>query len=192
MTLRIATLTCAAYAVWLFTVPVAAQDVSRPWTLDRSEVHTLTSDRGDAYEVAVALPHTYHTSSDRYPILIVLDGDALFPMATQVAAQLNFTGYARQLIVVGIAAKPHTDATRSRDFTPTAAPEPQTTVQGPGEGALTGGGAALFLTFLREKVIRFIEANYRTEPGERGIFGHSHGGLFALYTLFHAPDTFSR
>src|SRR5687768_8706238 len=102
----------ASCALALFVTPVAAQQATRPWTLDRSEVHVLTSARGDSYEVAVALPYTYHMGSARYPVLFVLDGESLFPMTTQVAAQLNYAGYVRQLIVVGIGAKPTTDATR--------------------------------------------------------------------------------
>jgi hypothetical protein len=137
------------------------------------------------------LPRTYHASRSRYPVLLVLDGDVLFPIAAQLAASLGHED-ARELIIVGLAAKPITSEIRVRDLTPTVAPEPRAMDHGPDDGPRTGGGAAGFLTFVREKVMPFIEATYRTEAKERGIFGHSYGGLFALYTLFHAPDTFSR
>jgi hypothetical protein len=35
-------------------------------------------------------------------------------------------------------------------------------------------------------------ADYRTDPSDRGIIGHSYGGDFVLYALFHAPELFSR
>ena len=37
-----------------------------------------------------------------------------------------------------------------------------------------------------------INSNYRTDPTDSTIVGHSFGGLFALYVLFHEPDTFRR
>ena len=37
-----------------------------------------------------------------------------------------------------------------------------------------------------------IDADYRTNPADRGIIGHSYGGDFVLYALFHAPELFSR
>jgi len=35
-------------------------------------------------------------------------------------------------------------------------------------------------------------SNYRTDPEDSTIVGHSAGGLFALYVVFHEPDTFRR
>jgi hypothetical protein len=38
----------------------------------------------------------------------------------------------------------------------------------------------------------FIDENYPTMPEDRGYWGDSLGGLFGLYVLFNAPDTFDR
>lgn len=38
----------------------------------------------------------------------------------------------------------------------------------------------------------FIHSNYRINPDDQTIAGGSAGGRFALYTLFHYPNTFSR
>ena len=54
------------------------------------------------------------------------------------------------------------------------------------------GGAAAFLRFLREEVRPFVESRYRVAQGGSGLFGDSLGGLFALYALFHAPNSFDR
>lgn len=179
-----------AVAALLVAVPASGQQ-PHAWTSGHSEVHTLTSASGTNYELVVALPRTYATSRSQYPVLLILDGDVLFPLAAQIAATLSHEQI-RELIVVGLGAKPITREIRVRDFTPTVAPEPGTIEDGPEDGPRTGGGAEAFLTFIRERVIPFIEANYRTDPIGRGIFGHSYGGLFAVYTLLHAPDTFSR
>ena len=54
------------------------------------------------------------------------------------------------------------------------------------------GGAPVFLRFLREEVIPFVENNYRASASDRGIFGHSYGGLFVAYTLFNDPELFQK
>ena len=38
----------------------------------------------------------------------------------------------------------------------------------------------------------FIRSHYPVNPEDRAIAGSSFGGQFALYTLFHHPDTFNR
>jgi hypothetical protein len=48
------------------------------------------------------------------------------------------------------------------------------------------------IEFLQVDVIPFVESRYQTQPEQSGFFGDSYGGLFALYALFHAPETFSR
>lgn len=189
MCTRLTPCLCLTLALQIAPIPASGQEPPQAWTFDRSEVHTLTSATGDRYEVAVALPRTYATSHSRYPVLLILDGDVLFPLAAQLAATLSHE-HMRELIVVGLGARPVTGANRVRDFTPTVAPEPMTILDSPDDGSRTGGGAEAFLTFVRERVTPFIEARYRTDPTRRGVFGHSYGGLFALYTLFHAPDTF--
>jgi uncharacterized protein len=86
--------------------------------------------------------------------------------------------------MVGIADGDMADHFRLRrlDYTPSVRP--------PADPA--SGGAGAFLEFLREEAIPFIEARYRTGPGDRGIWGHSFGGLFAAYALLNSPGTFQR
>jgi predicted alpha/beta superfamily hydrolase len=55
-----------------------------------------------------------------------------------------------------------------------------------------GGGSADFLGFIQEELIPYIDANYRTDPPNHTLAGHSAGGLFTLYALFHATETFQR
>jgi predicted alpha/beta superfamily hydrolase len=70
---------------------------------------------------------------------------------------------------------------RARDFTPTRAePEP------------TSGGAAAFLDFLEHEIIPLVDRTYRTIPTDRGLLGHSYGGLFAIYALEQRPELFQR
>jgi pimeloyl-ACP methyl ester carboxylesterase len=54
------------------------------------------------------------------------------------------------------------------------------------------GGAAAFLTCLEQEIIPLVDRTYRTDPADRGLLGHSLGGLFALYTLIERPGLFQR
>jgi predicted alpha/beta superfamily hydrolase len=46
--------------------------------------------------------------------------------------------------------------------------------------------------FLDVSRIYTIQANYRIDSKDTSVLGHSFGGLFALYALLKAPDTFNR
>jgi predicted alpha/beta superfamily hydrolase len=54
------------------------------------------------------------------------------------------------------------------------------------------GGADRFLAFMRDELIPYMDATYRTDRTDRGLLGHSYGGLFAVYAMLHQPDLFSR
>jgi predicted alpha/beta superfamily hydrolase len=56
---------------------------------------------------------------------------------------------------------------------------------------MVSGGADKFLRVIREEIIPYIDHTYRTNQ-DRGLAGHSFGGLFVAYALFHQPDLFSR
>ncbi len=169
-----------------------------------TEVHTLRSTNVDAqaYQVRVALPVSYGSRPEaRYPVLYVLDADLVFGTVTEVTRALPIAQELPEVIVVGIGYAVEsfvaTLGLRARDYTPTEDPVwmeesfGQAVLPGlpPPEG--TGGGPA-FLAFLAEELAPFIDGRYRTVPGDRGIFGDSLGGIFALYALFHRPEAFRR
>ncbi|MFT4136819.1 alpha/beta hydrolase [Microbacterium sp.] len=54
----------------------------------------------------------------------------------------------------------------------------------------TGGGAEL-ARFLREDVRELVTGLTRLDAARRGLFGHSFGGLFALWLMFCRPDAFT-
>jgi predicted alpha/beta superfamily hydrolase len=75
---------------------------------------------------------------------------------------------------------------RARDLTPTPAGAPAGIALPP----WTFGEAATFLAALREDVLPAAEAHLALQPSMRVLAGHSFGGLFGLYTLFHQPQAF--
>jgi predicted alpha/beta superfamily hydrolase len=167
-----------------------------PGTVSR----VLTSEvTGRDYEISVALPLGYETSASTYPVLYALDANGEFGTVVETARLLIFEGTVPNLIVVGIgypvanflAATP----LRAVDLTPTEDADFVRLVaeQFPDLPPLEGsGGAPGFLEFLRRELVPLIESEFRADSTGRALFGHSFGGLFALYALFHGEGTFER
>jgi len=131
----------------------------------------------DTFHVMISVPDGYYLSEKRYPALYVLDGDVAFGMAASIARYLQIGENIPELIIVGIgygALDKSAGEKRRRDYRPTQA-----------------GDAENFLNFLNGQLIPYIDLKYRTFPDDRTINGYSIGGLFALYTLFTKPETFS-
>jgi len=162
-------------------------------TIANTERRTLKSlANGVEYEIDVALPRGYSASKKRYPVMYTLDGNVFFPLLTasyRLAARL----IPDELIIVGVG-YPTNDygfwskdygASRARDYTPRPA-------KAVGGVSARAGGAPVFLRFLREELIPFIDSSYRTIPGNRGLMGHSYGGLFCVYVLTHEPGLFHK
>jgi predicted alpha/beta superfamily hydrolase len=170
-----------------------AQSPSRlqPVVIDAAERRILTSAvNGTTYQIDIALPRGYRTSGKRYPVVYVLDGNALFPLVTSSYRLVSYL-VPQELIVVGVGYPTNEYGPwskdyglhRTRDYTPPKA----------ASGTSTGeGGAPLFLQFLREELIPDIDANYRTVLNDRALLGHSYGGLFAAWVLTHEPGLFQR
>jgi predicted alpha/beta superfamily hydrolase len=175
-------LTSLALFLAAFTAAHAAGSVP-PVTLESTEHRTIASAKiGQTYDLFVSLPDGYATSGKTYPVLYVLDGWH-FPLLAFLQNNNLYSGRMQPVIMVnishGIGVNPM--PLRARDFTPTKmADEP------------TSGGAAAFLEFLEHDVIPLIDRTYRTIPTDRGLLGHSYGGLFALYALEQRPGLFQR
>ncbi len=155
-------------------------------TLFGTEERTLFSTiRGRDYHLSVALPDSYKTSTQAYPVIYVLDGDFNFGVAAGLTRFSNAFRKVPELIIVGIGYDMETAdefaALRDLDFDIPGAP-----------GASPDSVANLFLDALTQEIIPFINANYRTIPSDRCLQGYSSGGIFVLYALFQQPDAFQR
>jgi hypothetical protein len=152
-------------------------------SLDNTELRTLTSAKiGQKYDLLVSLPEDYATSGKSYPVLYVLDGWH-FPLMTFLQENNVYSNRMPALIIVNISqgSTGNVMALRARDFTPTKTPE-----------EAGSGGAAAFLDFIEHEIIPFVDRTYRTVPSDRGLLGHSYGGLFAIYCLEERPALFQR
>ncbi len=151
--------------------------------------HTLRSSiLGEERGFHLYLPPGYQESSERYPVLFLLDGDAHFHHATGIVQFLAGNSHILPMIVVGVS-----NTKRSRDLTPPV--RGNTRIPGaPSEQSVAqvfpqAGGADRFLRFLEEELAPHIEAHYRTQP-YRILVGHSLGGLFAIHALMNRPQSF--
>ena len=181
--------------VALAAVPCAAQPLIQ---VPPVETHRLESKAvGDSFEIRVMLPPLIPGENARFPVVYLTDASGALPVADDVLRLMMMSDVPR-FIAVGVgypAAKGffQTFEIRQRDLTQVAGstgrPLP---IEGQVKAAIPNGGAAAFLSFIREELVPFIDARYPTRPADRTYFGHSLGGLFGLYTLFTSPATFSR
>jgi uncharacterized protein len=142
---------------------------------------------GEDRRILVHLPHGYATSTERYPVLYVLDGPDHFHHVSGVTQSLADTYRIPAMIVVGIA-----NTNRSRDLSPP--PHGENYQIGHISISIadvlpTAGGADAFLRFITDELAPFLEARYRTSEF-RLLYGHSQGGLFATHSLLTRPESF--
>ena len=140
---------------------------------ERMQIASSVLNEERAY--SVALPPSYATEpARRYPVLYLLDAQDMFAHVSAVVDQLSRYGDIPEMLVVGV------DSTaRLRDLTPTDWSQMN------GED----GGGPKFKRFLGEELIPRIDRAYRTDD-YRILFGHSLGGLFALYSATDPASPF--
>ncbi|WP_394908124.1 alpha/beta hydrolase [uncultured Helicobacter sp.] len=130
------------------------------------------------YEIFIAKPKTNAT---KYPALVVLDGNAHFPIIINQYIMHQYTPTDSPLLIVGIGYKgglAYDTPRRTRDYTPMAK-----------DGK--GGGAARFYEVLRTQILPLVRDDVGGELSAIGFFGHSFGGLFGLYVFLHHQEMFS-
>jgi predicted alpha/beta superfamily hydrolase len=155
----------------------------------------LHSKEGVSYQISVYVPDTAPPQQG-FPVLYVLDGNAFFRTfrdAVRLQARRSSKTNVLPMIVVGIGDARREDFVSERrcyDFTP-----PSSSLKLPkkpnGEPWSETGGANTFLAFLEETLKPQILEHYPIDTKNEALFGHSLGGLFALYSLYTKPSLFS-
>jgi len=130
------------------------------------------------YKIFIAKPKTNAT---KYPALVVLDGNAHFPIVINQYIMHQYTPTDSPLLIVGIGYKgdlAYDIPRRTRDYTPIVR-----------DGK--GGGAARFFEVLHTQILPLVRNSADGELSSIGFFGHSFGGLFGLYVFLHHQEMFS-
>ncbi len=136
------------------------------------------------YEIDVFLPLDYRQSSERYPVIYVLDAEYNFGCVAYIARRLIKNKDIPPVLLVGVAYD--TDekdyyARRMYDSTP------ESKIHGYGTG-----GAAPFTQFVETELIPFIDREYRTLKDDRMIVGLSISGFYCCYLLFKHTGLFQK
>jgi hypothetical protein len=135
----------------------------------------------EARSICISKPVRYAETMERYPVLVVLDGEMHFPFVAAMVRFLAAHDRIPELLVVGIPSVDH--KRRVRDLTPPSSSAADNRFM------IGNGGAAQFLKFLERELMPMIDRNYRTRPN-RLLLGHSFGGLFAVHVWMNSPGLF--
>lgn len=115
--------------------------------------------------IQIYLPNSYTSSKQNYPVLYLLDGQRFFTNAVAIQKSLRSPIALPEMIVVGINS---TRTTRRPLFT----------------------GTDKFTSFIKEDVIQFVDANFRTNK-ERIIFGWEAAAYYISKMILKEKDLFT-
>jgi len=167
--------------------PERAFVIPRTWQWDMRAART-----GRDYRIFVSEP-VAPPPEGGYPVVYALDGNASFgSLAEAMRLQSRPPHGIEPMLVIGIgydSDAPIVTEQRFYDYTERAAPSelPQ---RPNGSAWPATGGADDFLAFIEEELKPAIEGRYPVDRRRQSLFGHSLGGLFALYALFARPESF--
>lgn len=145
---------------------------------------------GLEYQIFVYLP-VKPPSAEGYAVLYTVDGNAYFgSIAEAMRLQTRHPrGLPSGMIVsIGyVTDEPFVSERRFRDLT---VPDIQSGLRPDGTPWPCNGGADDFLDFIEQELMPEIQRRYPVNPQNQGLFGHSLGGFFTLYTLITRPSLF--
>ena len=170
-------------------------------TIPDTETFVMHSEIVDAdFQISVSFPFGYHQMADaQFPVLYLPDAWWTFGMATDIARVLSADQLIPPMLVVGIGYPGgfgDAIALRVRDMTLRKSEAMEQWIAqevaafGP-HPPLTSGGADDFLRFLTEELAPRIERDYRGDPNQRVLHGHSLGGSFVVDVVFRQPEAFT-
>lgn len=118
-------------------------------------------------------------------LLVLLDGNlSAVPAALMLHTRMERgVGHLPTCTVVGVGypgVRFYDGKRRALDYLPTLPPGQDSAVN-------PSGQAEAFSRFLDTQLLPWLEAQQGAPYAEIGLFGHSYGGLFALYKLLHQP-----
>jgi predicted alpha/beta superfamily hydrolase len=149
----------------------------RPVELPHAHSLAFVSRGGAEYRLLVAIPPE-PAPAGGFPVLVLVDGDALFPTALSAARlqagrpEVSGVGPAVILGVGYPGAAPFDAERRRQDLLP------------------ADGGADRFLDLIDGEMLKQVEALAPIDRTRLSMVGHSFGGLFALHALFARPGLF--
>ncbi|MDR2091779.1 MAG: alpha/beta hydrolase [Azoarcus sp.] len=144
---------------------------------------------GHRYRIQIARPRQAAPEGG-YPAIFLLDGNAAIAALDEtLLGELAESG-PPVIVAIGHDTPARFDvAARAYDYTPPLPGEADGL--DPLDPARRNGGAARFLDFIEKRIKPEVAARVPLDPARQGLWGHSYGGLFVLYTLLTHPGMFS-
>lgn len=135
-----------------------------------------SEDKKRHYQLTVATPEG-GAPAEGYPVLYMLDGNTA--LAALNDPFLSGLPNQKRPVIVMIGYEREAQEARAFDYTPAT-----------GATSASYGGAEQFWHFLEHKVKPLVAHRVPLDKQQQSLWGHSYGGLFVLYTLFHHPNSF--
>ncbi|SEJ25060.1 hypothetical protein SAMN05518849_10479 [Sphingobium sp. AP50] len=168
----------------------AEKPVAVGYTMPATATWDMTSDSGEVYRIFVSYPEKGEPPAGGYPVLYILDGNAIFggfAETRRLLAMMETPDIGKSIVVgVGYPTQDAYDMRRLYDFTGGPPPPPWDV----DFKEQRSGGWDKFRDFLTGKLRMEIGQRYKINPQRQALFGHSLGGLFAIHTLFSRPNAF--
>ena len=184
---------------------MSERSVVNPASILSSEVFTIAAEHtSEDYQISVSLPASYFRDPEiGFPAVYVLDANLAFEAVVGLTRLMQLGSALPEFVVVGIGyplegnygdGLDEFGKRRARDLT-SAVDERYEQFAANAfnvDGTIETGGAEQFLGFIADELLPLVEEQYRLDPDDRTLLGHSSGGHFALYALLRQPQLFKR
>jgi len=145
---------------FLSLTSLASELVDNKKILNVGTIHSIELD--NHHSISIYLPESYNAAKDKYPVMYVIDGDQYFLNSIVYQKTLTWQSKSPDFIVVGINIKKN----QRRELLGKKSPE--------------------FIDTFENKIINYVEKNYRTND-KRMYFGWEMAGGFALDLFSQRP-----
>ncbi len=168
-------------AAFLVAALLFGSAMAEPVTLDGTEQWNMKSAEGRDYRIMISLPEGDVPYTGGYPVIYVVDGNALFP-AFHAAKRGQDRMKGAIIVAIGYpSTTPYDFSRRAFDLSP---PQPADRNDPP------QGGQDLFLDFIEKRLMPKVSERFKVDQDQRSLVGWSFGGMFGIYTLFTRPHLF--
>ncbi|HSC66145.1 MAG TPA: alpha/beta hydrolase-fold protein [Cellvibrio sp.] len=159
------------------------QEVVTPVVLESTQIFNIYSKANQQdYRIQVRLPGSYQSNpAKKYPVIIKVDGQWDFPLASSVYNCIYFDGQMPEAIIIGIDwanVTGNVHVIRARDLLPA-----------PIQRFENSGHAKKFISVLADEIIPALNQRLRLN-GQEFLLGGSWGATFTTFALLERPDVF--
>ena len=194
--LKLPKLLFITFSFLIFCNPLFSQKLEPKERIGNNPDHIINSKIMEKdYLIHMSFPKNYSTKDTiAYPVLYVLDGKSTYRYFN--SSNIEFEKI-EDVILVGISHKVNgieSRINRFNDYTPyrdTLTDRKFENKFGVEKGIVKTGGAVKFLECIKKEIVPFIDEHYKTNS-DRGISGHSLGGLFTAYCFLNSDNYFTR